>query len=237
MEAEYFGRRLRVLAAPEFDYELNAFLSAARSVTFLLQKEMARVPGFASWWTKRQKVMRRDDAMRFFKDLRNRSQKRGRVLRVGTPRRNTDGTQMWIYRFVGNDEGVPTSLIYRDVVDCCLEHVAKLAAIALEFTNEFPFQACYRYAMTPEGLESLDFNLSDALTLFGFENIPRDVWRGSRRETVRLLRRNVDGVDFQAIQRLATYQPTEDVVPGTPSDALSESLGRNLVKSLAESPG
>ena len=96
--------------------------------------------------------MRRDDAMSFFKNLRNRSQKRGRVLLVGTPRRHTDGTQVWIYRFLGNGEGVPTSLIYRDVVDCCLEHVAKLAAIVLEFTNEFPFQACYRYAMTPEGL-------------------------------------------------------------------------------------
>jgi hypothetical protein len=128
-------------------------------------------------------------------------------------------------------------LIYRDVVHCCLEHVAKLAAIVLEFTNEFPFQACYRYAMTPEGLESLDFNLSDALTFFGFENIPRDVWRGRQRETLRLLRRNVDGVDFQEIQRLATYQPTEDVAPRKPSYALSESLGRNLVKSLAENPG
>ena len=234
LEAEYFGRRLRLLAAPESDYELNAFLSAARSVTFLLQKEMDRVSGFSTWWTKRQKVMQRDDAMRFFKDLRNRSQKRGRVSLVGTPRRQTDGTQVWVYRFLGNDEGVPTSLIYRDVVDCCLEHVAKLAAIVLEFTNEFPFQACYRYAMTPEGLESLDFDLSDALTFFGFEDIPRDVWRGNRRETLRLLRRNVDGVDFQAIQRLATYQPIEDVAPRTGSDALSESLARNVVRSLAE---
>ena len=101
LEAEYFGRRLRLLATPEFDYELNAFLSAARSVTFLLQKDMARVSGFAAWWSKRQEVMRRDDAMRFFKNLRNRSQKRGRVLLVGTPRRHTDGTQVWSYRFPG----------------------------------------------------------------------------------------------------------------------------------------
>lgn len=225
------------MAAPEFDYELNAFLSAARSVTFLLKKEMTGVSGFASWWTERQEAMRRDDAMTFFKDLRNRAQKRGRVLLAGTPRRHTDGTQVWVYWFLGNDKGVPPSLIHRDVADCCLEHVAKLAAIALEFKNEFPFQACYRYAMTPEGLESLDFDLSDALTFFGFDNIPKDVWRGSRRETLRLLRRNVDGVDFQAIQRLATYHPTEDVAPRTRSDALSESLGRNLVKSLTESPG
>lgn len=35
-------------------------------------------------------MMRRDEAMRFFEDLRNRSQRRGRVLLVGTPHRHID---------------------------------------------------------------------------------------------------------------------------------------------------
>ena len=159
LEAEYFGRRLRLLGTPEVDYELNAFLSAARSVTFFLQKEMARVSGFSRWWANRQEMMRQDDALRFFKSLRNRSQKRGRIFLVGAPRRHADGTLVWIYRFVGNDEGVPASLIYRDVVDCCLEHVAKLATIVLDFANEFPFHSCYRCALTPEGLASLALDL------------------------------------------------------------------------------
>ena len=120
------------------------------------------------------------------------------------------------------------------MVDCCLEHVAKLAAIVLEFTRAFPFQACYRHAMTPEGLESLDFDLFDVMTFFGFEDISSDASPGNRRETLRLLRPKVDGVDFQAIQRLATYEPIEDLAPQTDSDALSESLARNLVRSLSE---
>ena len=45
LEAEYFALRLRLLATPEFEYELTAFMSAARSITFLLQKELARVRG------------------------------------------------------------------------------------------------------------------------------------------------------------------------------------------------
>ena len=40
LEADYFACRLSSLCDDAFRYELNAFLSAARSVTFLLQKEM-----------------------------------------------------------------------------------------------------------------------------------------------------------------------------------------------------
>ena len=233
LEAEYFGRRLRLLVNPEFDYELNAFLSAARSVTFFLQKEMDRVSGFSSWWTRRQEMMRQDDAMRYFKGLRNRSQKRGRILVAGTPRRHADGTQVWIYRFLGNDEGVPASLIYRDVADCCLEHVAKLATIVLEFTTEFPFQSCYRCALTPEGLESLALDPSDVLAFLGLGYIPRDMWREDPHGTLRLMRSQIDGVDFEEIERLAIYRPVEDTESQTASDALSESLARSVVRSLS----
>lgn len=43
-------------------YELNAFLAAARSVTFLLQKEMAKVPGFAAWWDGQRQLLAGDAA-------------------------------------------------------------------------------------------------------------------------------------------------------------------------------
>jgi hypothetical protein len=61
MEAEYFARRM--FESPDstiLGYELSAFLSAARSVTFLLQKEFAAVDGFEAWWTAdRTKLSRR----------------------------------------------------------------------------------------------------------------------------------------------------------------------------------
>ena len=47
------------------------------------------------------------------------------------------------------------------------------------------------------------------------------------------LRGQVDGVDFEEIERLAIYRPIEDVESQTASDALSESLARNLVRSLS----
>jgi hypothetical protein len=88
LEAEYFTKRLRLLRNPSFfAYNLNAFLSAARSVTFLLQKEMSGVPDFADWWEQQQTALKRDECARFFHELRNFSQKQGRVYVVGTGRR------------------------------------------------------------------------------------------------------------------------------------------------------
>jgi hypothetical protein len=82
-EANYFARRLRSQRGEKLQYELNAFLSAARSVTWLIQKEMVHVPGFSEWWSERQKEMAADPAMRFFLALRNYSQKEGRISIVG----------------------------------------------------------------------------------------------------------------------------------------------------------
>ena len=47
LEAEHFPARLIHSNGLEFQFELNAFLSASRSVTFVLQKAVADVPGFA----------------------------------------------------------------------------------------------------------------------------------------------------------------------------------------------
>jgi hypothetical protein len=82
-EAEYFARRLPRSRGHAHSFGLNAFLSAARSVTFLIQKERSKAPTFADWWDARRAGMRNDQAMRFFLDLRNYSQKEGRVAILG----------------------------------------------------------------------------------------------------------------------------------------------------------
>lgn len=234
-EAEYFGGRLRFLATPEFRYELHAFLSAARNVTFVLQKEMKRVPRYNIWWSGCQDMMRQDDAMRFFVELRNRSQKKGHVLFVGGSRRLADGRHLWSYQFVENESSVPDSLIHRDVVDCCFEHLAKLATLVLEFDKEFHFHSCYRHAISGKGLKALSIDVPDVLEFFGYGPISGVPSGLSRDKTLGVLRGQVDGVDFQEIERLAAYRPIEDVEYGTPSDALSEALLHGLVERLGGS--
>src|ERR1700722_12943493 len=58
-------------------FNLSAFLSSLRAITFVLQKECSGKPGFQEWYGKKQQSMRRDVTLRKFVELRNESQKEG----------------------------------------------------------------------------------------------------------------------------------------------------------------
>jgi hypothetical protein len=59
-EAQYFLGQMRDTVSDHeaFAYNLSAFLSAARSVTLLLQGEFAHTPGFKEWWVREQDRLR-----------------------------------------------------------------------------------------------------------------------------------------------------------------------------------
>ena len=60
-----------------FIYNLDAFLSISRSVTFVLQSEFSSNYKFQEWYTVKQEKMRNDSLMTFFKDMRNITVKEG----------------------------------------------------------------------------------------------------------------------------------------------------------------
>lgn len=235
LEAEYFACRLRWLCFNEFGYELNAFLSAARSVTFLFQKEMKKVPGFDSWWDNRRKEMREDSAMQFFLELRNISQKEARICMVGTESRDGSGRSFWSYRFGRNGRPVPTQLLHRDVAECCREHLSKLAIIVLAFADAFPFHSCPRRAVTLEGLKTLGLQLSDIEKMTGLSSGWTDVAGIPQEELFRILQRHFDGVEFEEIRRIAEYTQERAATPSTPSDRLSHKMARALVNNIETS--
>jgi hypothetical protein len=53
-----------------FKFHLSAFLSAARSITLVMQKEYAHTAGFESWYERQQEEMRKDGLLTFFNNLR-----------------------------------------------------------------------------------------------------------------------------------------------------------------------
>jgi hypothetical protein len=191
LEAEHFRARLIGSDGLQFQFELNAFLSASRSVTFILQKAMSDVPGFAAWYEQQQALMKADAAMRFFLELRNISQKQGPVSFVGG---SLPGGG-WTYRFVGRPHAVPKDLVGLDIGACCARHLAKLANLLLECVRAFPFNTCPVRAFTEEGMARLEYSWLDVETAIGLPPGYTDVGDFPTAEKLRILSREIEPLD------------------------------------------
>jgi hypothetical protein len=235
LEAEYFLKRLRLQSEMHrFGFELNAFLSACRSVTYLLQKEMSGAPDFASWWARQQEKLKTDGAASFFAKLRNFSIHEGRVCLVGSAR-HRNGMLRWSYRFARGKEPVPTELLHRDVAECCRQHLAKLATIVLGCSEEFPFATCPKKALTPTGVRSLGITIEDVEETLGVPRGCTAVPASSDALRLKELRRHVDGVNFRVLRRLSRMPAVRvmDVVdaPGS-RDFFGDVLTASIVEHL-----
>ena len=73
LEAKYFLERMMEKQSyrDAFKYNLSAFLSAARSVTLIMQKEFNNKPGFAEWYCSQQAKMKADRTMKILCKERN----------------------------------------------------------------------------------------------------------------------------------------------------------------------
>jgi hypothetical protein len=72
-ETEYFLEMMKkkIEDRQKFKYNLSAFLSAARSVTFVLQNDFSKNPKFLEWYNRKQEQMIKDKLFKFFKDKRD----------------------------------------------------------------------------------------------------------------------------------------------------------------------
>jgi len=72
VEAKYFLTKMEknIDDLVKFKFNLSAFLSASRSVTFYLQKEFAYNPKFTEWYQKKQNEMKEDPLFKFFNNKR-----------------------------------------------------------------------------------------------------------------------------------------------------------------------
>ena len=223
MEADFFAGRLVRAKPNSVGYFLSAFLSAARSVTFLLQKELAHVPGFRQWRDAQRLALGADPAARFFLELRNFSQKEGRVSLVGV-RTGYGRSSKWTFRFVGVQTSVPAELWEVDACHACFEHVAKLARVVLACMTVFPFQTCPGVALSPAGIQALGL---DALEMFDMLHLP--FVEGHDDLAWCVLRGQVDGVDVSVLRKLASgrhRRPRRQ--PSTASDKLSAEVLSSL---------
>jgi len=201
-EAEYFLAGVASTNNLEFQFNLNAFVSSCRSVTFIMQKSLSDVPGFAHWYRARQSEMKADPAMGFFLELRNISQHEGPVSYVGG---STMDPNRWSYRFAGNREAVPATLVGKEVAEACADHLTKLARLLLDCVRAFPFACCPVAAMSPDGMAALGYNLDDvgaALALPpGYLDAGMDIPMPAK---LRILAREFDPLEVEIIERIVS---------------------------------
>lgn len=77
-ETDYFLEQIKnSIDITECGYNLSAYLSACRSITFVLQSAMGNVDGFREWYETKQKEMSENQLAKFFHNARNESQKVG----------------------------------------------------------------------------------------------------------------------------------------------------------------
>src|SRR5688572_4812603 len=71
-EMKYFLEQIRAtIATPQYvQFNLSAFLSAGRSVTYIMQKVCAHVPDFGTWYKAQQDAMKKDEVSCFLFDKR-----------------------------------------------------------------------------------------------------------------------------------------------------------------------
>jgi hypothetical protein len=71
-EAKYFLKCMKDKQSDRdaFKYNLSAFLSAARSVTLIMQKEFDKVVGFKDWYVDKQHHMESDNTMKLLNNKR-----------------------------------------------------------------------------------------------------------------------------------------------------------------------
>ncbi len=225
LEAEHFLARLIHSNGSEFHFELNAFLSASRSVSFVLQKAMSDVPGFASWYEQQQVRMKADISMAFFLNLRNISQKEGPISIAGGSL--PDGG--WTYRFVGEPDAVPEDLTGRDIGACCAAHLAKLASLLLECIRAFPFHSCPGRAFTEEGMAALGYSWRDVEAAIGRPPGSANAGNIPLAEKLRILSREIEPLDTTSIERISEGDLRAD---GAPLQ-FPASTGTDLVDDIA----
>lgn len=161
-EAEYFLSKMEEVFENDdfFSYNLSAFLSAARSITFHMQKQYKHQDGFNDWYCQKQKEMRADCKLVYLNKARADEVHKKPVQTVATRQVNvtlstiiadTDGTipdvQAEQVESPPPDVGAPQtvrrffrddSLGDMDVIPFCKEQLCKLKTLVDECEKCFP---------------------------------------------------------------------------------------------------
>jgi hypothetical protein len=159
-ESDFFLERLR--AASDLDaarYYFSAFLSAARSVTFALQKCVSGLAHFDGWYEDRQKELRNHPIATYFKDIRD------QVIHQGLNPLQTEARS--VLGLIGVNFYLVDGAPERDVVVAGTAYMAILVRISGEAYERFWTSIDLPETLTPEDLAVRGQTIEDIEEEFG----------------------------------------------------------------------
>jgi len=167
-EAKYFLNQMIEKQADRdgFKYNLSAFLTAARSVTWFMQNEFGKKRGFKVWYAKKQTEMKNDEIMRFLNEKRVKTIHRKPIdprVNVKVSMHDRIGLSSSVSIIVTRPDGTimsrqskpakkPTpaktenavewgmyfdEMPKKDIVTVCKEHIVKLDTLAVDCESKF----------------------------------------------------------------------------------------------------
>lgn len=139
-EAAFFLDKLSQAWVPnEALFYFNAYTSAARSITWVLQAVMRAVPGFDAWYETEQAKLGRDPVAPFLKQARNETQKVGIEATASRGSSTTMHGRHRIcrphFRFVTLKKTMPVP--QGEAVTLCRAHLVNLATVVATCYQKF----------------------------------------------------------------------------------------------------
>ncbi|MYF93436.1 MAG: hypothetical protein F4049_13830 [Gemmatimonadetes bacterium] len=176
-EAEFFFRLLKGSSPLDFDsrFYFSAFVSAARSITLVLQATMHGVAGFESWYHSVQEELRADPLARFFKKVRDVSVHTGlntlnevplEHVREHLMSQSRDGRHSHVIVLPDLHGESPTVLA--DAVQASEEFFKSLVMIIYKCYDQFKFIVDPRWYYTHENFSAIGKTFEDAVVELGF---------------------------------------------------------------------
>ena len=173
-EADFFLEKLQQVGVnfDEARFYFSAFVTAARSITFVLQASLSDNIKSDEWYNKKQVELKSDPLARFFLEVRNEVQKRGSNPVSSFESESKDSIQYFFIYWYGDS---PKDIPDLDVVTACKKYLFQLVKIIYECYKEFGPLIDPEQYYTVENLERMGITVYDILERdLGF---PRE-WAG-----------------------------------------------------------
>ena len=162
---------------------LSAFLSASRSITFVLQAAMKDIPNFEEWYELHQNKLKHNDLARYFVEVRNLSQKvgyypltSGRIFRDENNKRQV----AYFFDYLNYNDEFQSSIPQEDILTACTKYFILILELVCDCFKNFgniidPVQY-FVYSITEGGksLEDIEEELGYPRGWTGVDGIPNE---------------------------------------------------------------